>query len=398
MVCEHVVSRWFSTFIGYVQNRNQAQLPPAKFNLHFLIAMSTLDIAALLLEEEEHAAHRRLVVLHHFSSNETYIERHNLDADDTFRFDDCTEFECENWFRFSKADIPDLHATLRFPDVLVLQNGGIIGSLEALCITFRRLSYPSRLSDIVHIFKREESVISRAFHEVINHIVVNWKHTLQLTAQNTCPAKLQEFAACIEEQGAPYSHCIGFIDGTTIQVCRPEKNQQQCYNAWKRFHCLKFQSVTTPDGLLRDFYGPIEGIRHDSMMLNMSNFLERLISIREHSGVNYFIYGDPAYPETTLIQRAAKGQLTEAQKAVNLAMSSVRIGVEWGFGILKQKWAFIDFSKNQKIFVNAPGTIVLATAILTNAYTCLHGNQISNKFHCEPPTLQQYFSWYVNKS
>lgn len=387
MSCESVILLSFSTFSIDVQNTGQTTLPLVKFN------MSALEIAAaFLLDEEEHATRRRRVVLEHLASSSSYINRHNLQEGDNFSLDNCTEFECENWFRFQKADIPVLHAALRFPDVLTLDNGAIIDSLEALCITLRRLAYPNRLSDLAPIFNREESIISRAFHVVIEHVHDNWIHTLQLTNENTSAPKLQQYANCIEAAGAPYTHCIGFIDGTTIQVCKPEKNQQQCYNGWKRFHCLKFQSVTTPDGLLRDFYGPIEGIRHDSMMLNVSNFLERLTRIRETSGVNYFIYGDPAYPETPLIQRAAKGNLTEAQRALNMAMSSIRISVEWGFGILKQKWAFIDFSKNQKIFSNAPGNIVLAAAILTNAHTCMYGNQITKKFRISAPPLEEYLS------
>lgn len=169
----------------------------------------------------------------------------------------------------------------------------------------------------------------------------------------------------------------------------PEEYQELVYDGHKRAHGLKFQSVTTPDGLLRDFNGPYEGQRHDAGILMESGLLDRLQDIREAYG-RYYIYGDPAYPITPLILVGYRGQTGYGEERFNRAMSRVRISVEWGFSILKRKWAFIDYEKDLMIWLNCPGKLIIVAAILTNCYTCLYGNQLSAVFQVSPPKLEEY--------
>ena len=42
----------------------------------------------------------------------------------------------------------------------------------------------------------------------------------------------------------------------------------------KKTHALKFQKVSTPNGLIANLYGPVEGRRHDCTMLQMPGLLE----------------------------------------------------------------------------------------------------------------------------
>ena len=60
---------------------------------------------------------------------------------------------------------------------------------------------------------------------------------------------------------------------------------------------LKFQSSATPNCLIANLYGPVEGKRHDSAMLSQSQVLNQLqrLSINPH-GDTLCVYGDPAYP------------------------------------------------------------------------------------------------------
>ena len=39
--------------------------------------------------------------------------------------------------------------------------------------------------------------------------------------------------------------------------CRPLKNQRIVYNGHKLVHALKFQSTTTPNGLISNLYSPV---------------------------------------------------------------------------------------------------------------------------------------------
>ena len=86
------------------------------------------------------------------------------------------------------------------------------------------------------------------------------------------PESLEEYAG-VHQKGAALYFCWGFIDGTVGPVCRPGQNQRVLYNGHKRVHSIKFQSVVTPNGLIANLFGAIEGKRHDSAMLAESGLL-----------------------------------------------------------------------------------------------------------------------------
>ena len=78
-------------------------------------------------------------------------------------------------------------------------------------------------------------------------------------------------------------------------------------------------------------------------------------------------------------------------QAYNAAMSGVQTSVEWLFGNIINYFKFLDFKKNLKIQLSSVGKMYVVCAILHNALTCLYGNQTSEFFEMEPPTLQEYF-------
>ena len=47
------------------------------------------------------------------------------------------------------------------------------------------------------------------------------------------------------------------IDGTIRPICRPSQEQRIMFNGHKRVHSLKFQSVTLPNGLIANLFGPL---------------------------------------------------------------------------------------------------------------------------------------------
>jgi hypothetical protein len=90
--------------------------------------------------------------------------------------------------------------------------------------------------------------------------------------------------------------CWGFIDGTFRRISRPRRIQEVCYNGHKRGYGIKFQSILTPDGIIRKLYGPIEGSRHDAFMFAISGLNSRL---EEHQDADvqdcFYLYGDAGY-------------------------------------------------------------------------------------------------------
>ena len=76
----------------------------------------------------------------------------------------------------------------------------------------------------------------------------------------------------------------------------------------------------------------------------------------------------------------------------NEAMSALRISVEWLFGDAINFFKYLDFKKNLKIGSSSVGKMYAVGALLRNAITCLYGNNTSDYFGIEPPTLEQYFN------
>lgn len=121
----------------------------------------------------------------------------------------------------------------------------------------RRLAYPCRYSGLVQRFGRPVLELSMISNTTLNYIYDNhhqrltdWNHTLLSSA------KLEEYARAITDRGAASKNCFGFIDGTVRAICGPDENQREVYNGHKKVHGLKFQSVSLPNGMIANLYGP----------------------------------------------------------------------------------------------------------------------------------------------
>ena len=69
-------------------------------------------------------------------------------------------------------------------------------------------------------------------------------------------------------------------------------------------------------------------------------------------------------------------------------MSAIRIAVEWGFGKILQHWAYLDFSKNQKVQKQAVSKEYFVGVLLTNFITC--SSPETARFGISPPTITDY--------
>ena len=104
------------------------------------------------------------------------------------------------------------------------------------------------------------------------------------------------------------------------------------------------------------------------------------------------VYGDPAYPLRSHLQVPYRqGHPTQQMEDYNKAMSAVRVSLERLFGDIINSFKFLDYKKNLKIGLSRRGKMYLVCVLLRNAITCLYGNQTSEFFDLEPPTLEEYF-------
>ena len=109
---------------------------------------------------------------------------------------------------------------------------------------------------------------------------------------------------------------------------------------------------------------------------------------------SYYIYGDPAYPLSEFVIAPVKrGRLSVEEAGFNRTMSGVRIAVEWFFGLVGRYWAFVDYKKNMKLYLNQVAKVYAIAAFFTNCLACARGsNQISRHFRMTPPTLEEYLA------
>ena len=276
-----------------------------------------------------------------------------------FDLEKLSDDECLEEFRFLRSDIYIIRELLAIPEEFVCYNGTKVYAIEGLCIYLKRFAYPCRYSDTVYRFGRSVQELSLISNFVMNYIYTN--HSWRFTSLNQpwlSPACLERFCRIIQNAGAPIANCWGFIDGTVLPVCRPGQFQRIIYNGHKRVHAMKYQSVVTPNGMIANLFGPIEGRRHDSGMLRDSNLLDEL-SLFSFSTIRepLCICGDSAYPLRFHLQGPFRRgvQLTQEQLAYNTAMSKLRVAVEWVFGDIKTYFAFLDFKKKLKIGLSAVG-------------------------------------------
>jgi nuclease HARBI1 len=120
------------------------------------------------------------------------------------------------------------------------------------------------------------------------------------------------------------------------------------------------------NGLVVQMYGPLEGRRHDSFMLEDSVVVE---DMARHAG--YHLYGDQGYPvRGWLITPFANVRRTPEQLRYNRDLSRTRIAVEWSFGWIAGYWKFISLVDNMKVFKSPIGAMFVIAAFFTKGISC----------------------------
>ena len=359
------------------------------------------DLLVLLYGDEIISDEEFLLLYDTFISKNPDFPHENYQR---FDLDSMNSAECKAEFCVEKHDLPPLVAALQLPPVFKCEQRSICDNMEGLCILLKRVAYPCRLSDLIPRFGRPVSVLSLISNNVIDYIYDLHRHRItQWNRDILNPEALQRYAYVISRKGAPLDKCFGFIDGTVRPTSRPNERQRIVYNGHKRVHALKFQSLSLPNGLIGNVFGPVgdfiisssllEGRKRDAGMLNDSGLLWDLQQHAYNPAAQAMcIYGDLAYPLRVHLQTPFRRvPLTPLMQDYNEAMSALRISVEWLFGDVINSFKFLDYKKNLKIGLNSIGKMYVVSALLCNAITCLYGNNTSDYFGIEPPSLEQYF-------
>ena len=103
---------------------------------------------------------------------------------------------------------------------------------KALCFLLKRMCFPCRYSDMVHLFaKPVVPVISMITNEALDYIYATHSHRIQQwNHQLLRPRNLEYYAVVVHKKGAPLDNCFGSVDGTVPLISRPECKQRIVYN------------------------------------------------------------------------------------------------------------------------------------------------------------------------
>lgn len=102
-------------------------------------------------------------------------------------------------------------------------------------------------------------------------------------------------------------------------------------------------------------------------------------------GTVFSLYGDLAFSLRVYLITPFKGAiLSDQERIFNSRMSKLRSSVEWTFGKVLSLFAFVDYTKNQKLFLQPVAKYYLVASLLTNCHTCLYGSVTSEYFYLSP--------------
>ena len=93
------------------------------------------------------------------------------------------------------------------------------------------------------------------------------------------------------------------------------------------------------------------------------------------TGKRYILFGDSAFARGPHLQRMLRNvQGNVNMIAYNATMSKIRIAVEWGFGGIKNQFAYVGWARGMRMGAMPVGKIVAVAAFLKNCHNAAYGD------------------------
>ena len=150
-------------------------------------------------------------------------------------------------------DIWCVYTALCLPQYITINNGACIPGIKAFCILLFKLSRPYSLKSIGEKFARSRTIMSWIVTKIMHKIYCCCKKILYWDEEWLHTEQLWCYAHAITHRNEHHHHVnnvFAFINGTIQKIACPFKFQRQLYNGWKHCHCIKFQGLMAPDGIM----------------------------------------------------------------------------------------------------------------------------------------------------
>jgi DDE superfamily endonuclease len=298
-------------------------------------------------------------------------------------------------YRFTKTEITALAPVIFMcePDESLKFNTYRASPEKALYVLLSRLAYPARYYSHTKEFGRSISWHSEVFLGGVELVYELWSDLIHWRPQLDDYEQLQRYAQRMGDAGWGGGRIWGAIDGTFIAFCRPEISDHQLatYNGYYGTNGMKFQSITTPDGLVSHISLPFLGPSNDWDMYTESGVVNRLQNVYgpPTNRQRLFLFGDNAYRDCYGIippfyDRRGFRWLPEEELEANHDLSSARIIVEQGFGKVEQAWTYNYFGKSLREAAQPVAAFYLIASLRCR------DDLIAKRFDCQPPTVGEY--------
>jgi hypothetical protein len=263
--------------------------------------------------------------------------------------------------------------------------------LTALCMLCMKFAWPTRLGSMVRMFGTSMSRMSRIIGE-LRRILFDMFAPALASPPPLSLCDLERFAGAVAVKSGSLN-IFGFIDATVRPIPKPTYLQAAVYNGKDRVHAIKYQALVTPDGMLHQLAGPWPGSRHDMHMLHKSKLRAYVAGLPVRAdGTSFVVYADQGYAQSPEVETPFfDGATNSFHEAINQAMASSRIAVEWAFGDIVLQWASLDMKRTQQLLSQRKiAQIYLVAGLLSNFMNCFHPNRGSEYFRVAPPSFEEY--------
>lgn len=135
----------------------------------------------------------------------------------------------------------------------------------------------------------------------------------------------------------------------------------------------------------------MEGLRNHWSLYISIKIEEELPNILQVDERRYCIYGDSRYDRRWFMQVQFRSDvLNSAQSSFNLAVSKVRVTVEWIFKEVKMYFQTVEFKREMKVRQALLGALYICSMLIFNFRNAIYPNHVSQYLDFHLSLLEDY--------
>jgi hypothetical protein len=323
-----------------------------------------------------------------------------------------TDGECNEYFRFTQAQLNELMQLLNVPEYFYFENNGKMYGEAAFLLYLRMNSVWIRQTDMELEFTGGScghySYLSRGFTEFATWLEAThgWRlyDNLAFWIHNFRPwnqAIRRKFRSWYGVDMSQRCSNVAFtVDATVIGICEPKDPVIGgiCYSHYEGFTGLKVQPAVAPNGQAFHIPRILPGASHnDNHVMVASELNSKIRDIQIGEEFQFVGYLDRAYAHHYSHMVSAYNNrglpMADWQILDNQRMKTIAGLGEQKHYHSKQFFKLISTKHRMKIMERPIGLYILNAFLLDNIWVGYNGCAASRFYDCPPATPHEYLSW-----